>query len=389
MEFMRVILIVWIASFFPYLANAQLDKKKLTAKLEQHYTDSDLPGFAVSLVKDGKVIYQKGFGYSNVEANKPYTPNTIQNIGSVTKTFVGVALIKAIEDGFLEMSTPINEILSFEVINPYFKETPILVSYLANHTSSILDTKHYGKTYIPTFNEDKRKNLNEDFYGFIKQHQEMSNEDFLQKILSNEGDWYKKKNFNKNEPGNNQEYSNLNAALMGLIIEKATGIPFDEYVKNKILIPLGMNMSGWNIEDGGMWNQATLYFPRKNIVPWYSLVTYPDGGLRTSVSDLSHYLIAMIDAYDGRSDFLSKTSAQLLLPGDGDESRAFWGMGTKSRNIGHGGSDPGVQTDMQFNADTKIGRIIFTNVNAEDNEELGMQYREIHAILKEFEKNLD
>ena len=60
-------------------------------------------------------------------------------------------------------------------------------------------------------------------------------------------------------------------------------------------------------------------------------------------------------------------------------------MGVKSRNIGHGGSDPGIQTDMQFNADTKIGRIIFTNVNAEDNEALWEEYRGIHKILAKYE----
>ena len=77
-----------------------------------------------------------------------------------------------------------------------------------------------------------------------------------------------------------------------------------------------------------------------------------------------------------------------MLPGDDDKDRAFWGMGEISRNIGHGGSDPGVQTDLQFNADYKVGRIILTNVNAEDNEILWEQYRGIHQILAKYEQKL-
>lgn len=386
--FSRIVicLIIMVKGSYSY---TQVNNKSRTNELQEHYENSDLPGFAVCVVKDQEVVYQNGFGFSNVESEIPYTPNTIQNIGSVTKTFVGLALIKAIEAGLLTMDTPINDLLPFQVINPYFKESPILIRHLANHTSSILDTKNYGKSYVTAFSEDKRGNLNEDFYGFIRQHEKMSNEAFLRKILSIDGDWYKKKNFTKYEPGKNAEYSNINAALVGLIIEKVAGIPFSEYVKNEILIPLKMSSSGWTIDDGGIWNQATLYFPRKTVVPWYSLITYPDGGLRTSVADLSLYLIAIIDAFDGGSEYLPETYARPLLPGDLDENRAFWGMGEKSRNIGHGGSDPGVQTDMQFNADTKIGRIIFTNVNAEDNEELDKQYRAIHTILKKFESSLN
>jgi len=60
--------------------------------------------------------------------------------------------------------------------------------------------------------------------------------------------------------------------------------------------------------------------------------------------------------------------ARLMLPGDDDINRAFWGMGEQSQNIGHGGSNPEVQTDLQFNADRKIGRIILANVRAEDND---------------------
>lgn len=133
---------------------------------------------------------------------------------------------------------------------------------------------------------------------------------------------------------------------------------------------------------------ATGYFPVGKQVPRYQLITYPDGGLLSNVDDLSIYLREMITAYSGNSTYLETEFARLMLPGDDDSNRLFWGMGAKSRNIGHGGSDPGVQADLQFNADRKIGRIILTNVNAEDSETLWNQYQGIHKILAKYENKL-
>ena len=368
--------------------HAQLDQESLTKRLSDHHKNSDLPGFAVCIIGYGKVIFQQGFGYSDKLSKKPYTIHSIQNIGSVSKTFTGLAVVKAISDGYLSLDDEINEILPFSVINPHFPETPILVRHLLNHTSSIQDGKKYGKSYISAFEKDDRLNVHGGFSEFIFRHEEMSNEQFLVKILTKKGEWYSKKNFIKSKPGETNGYSNLNAALAGVIVEEATGIPFKEYVQENILGPIAMESSGWDFENIDMKQHATLYFPAGGVVPWYSLITYPDGGLKSTISDIASYLIEMIKAYEGSSVFLSAEYARMLLPGDDDNDRAFWGMGTKSRNIGHSGSDPGVQVDMQFNADSKIGRIIFCNTNAEDNEQLAAQYNGIHEILREFESTL-
>jgi CubicO group peptidase (beta-lactamase class C family) len=165
-------------------------------------------------------------------------------------------------------------------------------------------------------------------------------------------------------------------------------MPFEEYTETRIFEPLDMQSTSWQIEKEELNLLATLYFPEGKEVPHYRLITYPDGGLFSNTVDLSNYLKEMILAYSGRSTYLPSEFARLMFPGDDDINRAFWGMGEKSRNIGHGGSDPGVQTDLQFNADMKIGRIILTNVNAEDNEMLWNQYRGIHDILARYENKL-
>lgn len=385
---MKICTILLIGFFISIGVTAQKYSDTLTEELNKHYNSSDLPGFSVAIVNEYEVLYENSFGYANKESQIEFETTTIQNLGSVSKTVVGLALIKAIEDGKLTMDTEINDVLPFPVVNPFFKDSPILIRHLANHTSSILDSRHYGKTYILDENYTEDENDHKDFLEFLKSHISMEVKDFLYKILNKEGDWYSKKNFSKAKPGTNKEYSNLNAALAAYIIEIATDIAFEEYTQTKIFEPLGMQSTSW--ESGGDdWNMmATPYFPSGKVVPRYRIITYPDGGLFSNTIDLSIYLKEMIKAYSDNSTYLPSKFAKLLLPGDSDMDRAFWGMGAQSRNIGHGGSDPGVQTDLQFNADRKIGRIILTNVNAEDNETLWKQYLGIHDILSKYENKL-
>lgn len=367
---------------------AQTPVDSLQAELQNHFEQSSLPGFAIGIVKKDKILFEQGFGYSDRKLKKPYTSDTYQNLGSVSKTVVGLALVKAIEAGKLRMDTPINDILPFEIHNPYFPNSPILVKHLATHRSSLLDSKYYGQTYVLANKPGDLTDVHEGFLEFIKGHASLELGEFLKKVFVKGEDWYKKKNFLKAEPGTVNEYANLNAALAAYLVEVSTDVPFQTYTKNQIFEPLGMKTSSWSFDQAPIENRANLYFPSGLAVPYYSLNTYPDGGLVTNLSELSLYLQEMIRAYEGESEYLRADIAQLMFPGDSDGHRAFWGMGQKSRNIGHRGSDPGAQTDLSFHADRKIGRIILCNVNAEDNETLWQQYEEISRIIAKYEDRL-
>lgn len=386
---MKIHLIFILVILVSFEVPGQTVSESLTAELTNHFTSSSIPGFSVALVNNDKILFQKGFGLADKRENKNFEVTTVQNLGSVSKTVVGLALVKAIEDGKLTMDTEINEILPFEVVNPYFPQEPILVRHLANHTSSILDTKNYGKSYVLDTGFTPSKNVHQDYLAFLKSHENISLKTFLFNIVNEKGEWYRKKNFLKNKPGLNKEYANLNAALTAYLIEIATKTSFEEYTQEKIFTPLSMTSTVWKVDDSLQSQLATPYFPQGAEVPRYQLITFPDGGLYSSAADLAIFLREMIKAYSGNSNYLMPEYAKLLLPDDKDANRAYWGMGVKSRNIGHGGSDPGVQNDLQFNADSKIGRIIMANVNVEDNEELWKQYRKIHEILGKYEQKLN
>ena len=140
----------------------------------------------------------------------------------------------------MTLDTKINDVLPFKVVNPFFEDTPILVGHLANHTSAILDTKHYRKTYTLDEGFIENEHTHTDFLGFLKSHSSMALKDFLFNVLSTDGRWYSKKNFLKSKPGSTKEYANLNAALAAYIIEIATETSFEDYTKTKIFEPLGM-----------------------------------------------------------------------------------------------------------------------------------------------------
>ena len=143
----KLILVFLIGIFLNEIHSQTSDSisNKLTEELEEIYDQGFINGFSVVIVNQEKELYNKGFGFSDRKENKPYTQNTIQNIASISKTFIGIALLKARELGKLQLDDPINNYLPFEVLNPYFPEEKITIRQLATHTSTILDPARYEK----------------------------------------------------------------------------------------------------------------------------------------------------------------------------------------------------------------------------------------------------
>ena len=102
-------------------------QSELTEKLTAISKQTDFNGFAVALANDQEVLYKNGFGIANFDPLQPYTANTIQNIASVSKTLIGLAILKAQELNKLKLDDPINKYLPFKVVHPDFPEIPILI----------------------------------------------------------------------------------------------------------------------------------------------------------------------------------------------------------------------------------------------------------------------
>lgn len=372
---------------------------KLTQELENIYSQGYINGFSVAIVDQNNTLFTKGFGYSDTHKNLKYTENTIQNIASISKTFIGVALLKAQELDKLKLDDPINKYLDFKVINPYFPNEVITIRQLTSHTSSIKDISSYEKYgYVLKERDNKGKKVNR---NFRLPNEMMAQNTFLEKILSKEGKWYKKGSFLKNKPGEKFEYSNIAAGLAALILENATGNSFSQFTSDHIFKPLNMSNTGWNFKEVNISKHSKLYANKETELAFYQLVNYPDGGLITSSSDLGKYLSELITGFSGNGEILDKKSyRELFKPQLVDENfeerndgvyndeynmGVFMGISAQEQ-IGHTGGDPGVATYMFFNTKTRIGKTLI--VNTDLNKEGIKEFFAIWKKLEEYENKL-
>lgn len=381
--------------------NSRIDTHSITdslvTDLQMIYGQGNINGFSVAIVNDSTTLYTKGFGYADVATQKPYTQNTVQNIASISKTFIGVSLLKAQEMGKLKLDDPINNYLPYEVKNPIYPEVPITILHLATHTSSIKDTEYYGKSYVmkETFQSQDSTTVKTPDY-FNRAETRISMGEFLEKTLSRIGDWYQKEGFLRQRPGERFEYSNIGATLAAQVLELATGVSFPEFTQTHILTPLGMTASGWSFESINFEDHSRLYADPKTPLPFYSLITYPDGGFTTSSADLGKYLTELIKGHSGQGTLLKQTSYQELFKKQlnpshfvtkdeeetsEDENNAGIFMGFMDDGLmGHSGGDPGISSRMFFDPNSGLGRILI--VNTDLNKEGYQEFLELWEVLE-------
>ncbi|UIR57453.1 beta-lactamase family protein [Sphingobacterium sp. SRCM116780] len=374
-----------------FCANAQITYGQsrldtLTTLLEQIVKKDSLTGMSVILVNSKQILYEHNFGYADVSKKTKYTSHTIQNIGSVSKTFIAIALMKAVELGYFNLETNINSILPFKVVNPNYPMTEITVRELSNHSSSILDNPAiFPDTYqfdegFAEYDASAYKILQN--LGYRKQVRNTSLKTFLCDYLAGDGRYYNTNNFAENEPGSSVHYSNIASALAAYLIEVKSGMTYAEFTEKYILKPLKMKNSSWFLNAQELNKYAKPYYNLVTSFPFYQCITYPDGGLRTNTTDLSKYLIALINGYNGNQRLLTKESYQMMFtpqflkdnPPKGislayRNKGIFWNL-YNNGTIGHDGDDPGVSSFLFFNPTTGQGAVFLCNRYLADKTEI-------------------
>lgn len=353
--------------------------EELTEALNDTYDNTDAPGFALTVVENGEIVYQQGFGQADMSANRPYTNETLQPIGSISKTFIAAAVVKAIEDGHFSLDTDINDILPFELVNPKQADASIRVRDLVTHTSGLLDADDaYWQAYHILPGENTSSEGAQVLFSVgIEQREGLSLHDFLASYYLPGGASYSEDNFAATAPGNTWNYSNIASSLAAYVVEVATNTPFDEYVSTHILQPLGMDDSTYDWAEVIPAQAAVLYWEQHSPFPIYSNDSYPDGSLITSNEDMGKYMLDMIQGVTGQSTTLFSSAAYQMLfnallpegvtPAEvGDNQGVFWGLSEDA--IFHTGGDPGIATFLSFDRLSRSGLYIVTNMDATINE---------------------
>jgi len=345
--------------------------KSIDSIINKKISESGIVGVAAAIIINKKLVWKNAYGLSDLENKIPFTTSTLMNIASISKTFTGVCLMKAVEQGKVSLDEDINSYLPFKIINPYYPDNKVTLRNLSTHTSGLADRNPFYADSMYFYGKDSPEPLGE----------------FLKNYFIPGSRHYSRDNFVNHKTGTYRGYSNIGAGLAGYILELRTGKKLNDYCKQYIFNPLEIKNAGWFLSEIDLKKHTKLYKKQDGAiqeVPLYGITTYPDGGVHISVEELSKFFICLLN--DGKYNttrILKKETAREMLRFQFSEmhkpenvelknlnSGIFWATKMGATRIGHNGSDPGVRTFMLSDLKKEIAIILFANTSVRDEEEV-------------------
>lgn len=300
----------------------------------------DIAGATVSVVKDGKLLFSKGYGYADVEKKAPVNPDTtLFRPGSISKLFTWTAVMQLSEQGKLDLDRDINEYLDFKIPEAFGK--PITLRNILTHTPG------FEEQLKDLFGGEKSPNLGE----YVKNH-------IPTRIYP---------------PGTVPAYSNYGTALAGYIVERVSGQTFDDYITQHIFKPLGMNNSTFAqpLPADLLPHMSNGYILGSDKAKPFEVVgPYPAGSLSSTAADMSKFMLAHLQQGKlGDGQILKPETARLMhsrLFGLDDAANAMaYGFYEESshghRIIGHGGDTVSFHSDLHLVLDAGVGFFVSYN----------------------------
>jgi CubicO group peptidase (beta-lactamase class C family) len=305
---------------------------------------------------------------------RAYTTSTIQNIASVSKTVTATAIMQLVERGALDLDADASEYLGFRLRHPDHPDTVITPRMLLSHQGSIKDGMAYDTSYACG---DPTQSLEAWLHACFVEGESGTH-------------------FHRHAPGEKHRYSNVGYGLLGHIVGQASGMSFPEWCREHIFSPLEMVHTGWSLAEIDTDEHATPHTYLKRlpserrrgrhpmIKTWpeaapgfaayclYSFPNYPDGLLRTSVSDFARFLAAFAG---GGAPLLKADTVKEMLEAQCEASdapghfQALCWVGSEDEagrtRYHHSGGDPGVSTLAMFRPADKRWACAFANSESE------------------------
>jgi CubicO group peptidase (beta-lactamase class C family) len=296
----------------------------------------DIAGAVIAVVKDGKILFVKGYGYSDVAKRTPVSPEaTLFRPGSISKLFTWTAVMQLVEQGKLDLDSDVNRYLDFKIPDTYPK--PITLRNIMTHTSGFEETDK--ELFLPDVKDLKPLD------DYLKTH-------LPQRIFP---------------PGVTPAYSNYATCVAGYIVQRVSGQPYDDYIESHILKPLGMAHTSFRqplpdalkplLSNG--YNVAS-----KPAKPFEVVQPWPAGSSSVSANDITRFMIAHLQ--DGQFEsvqILRPETAQLMHSRQFENNPRLNGMALgfyeETRNghriIGHGGDTICFHSDLHLIPDAGLG----------------------------------
>jgi CubicO group peptidase (beta-lactamase class C family) len=317
----------------------------------------DIAGAVVIVVKDGKVLLQKGYGYADVAAGVPMDPEkSLVRPGSTTKLFTWTAVMQLVEQGKIDLDRDVNGYLDFKIAEPYGKS--ITMRDLMNHRAGFEEGLKDLLAYDPAHQQSNEQ--------YLKQHP--------RPMLF--------------PPGKVPAYSNYGAALAGYIVQRVSGEPFEAYVQHHIFQPLGMRHSTMAQplphDLAPLMAKGYRTAGDQSPSPFEIVITAPAGGASVTAADMGRFMLANLQ--EGKLDGqvllgapalkLMQSPSEPQTPGYAAMAHGFFAFTQNGRQVvGHGGDTVVFHTEMNVLPHEGVG--IFFSFNSVGKD------RAVHGARKE------
>lgn len=330
---------------------------KLFAQWDKHNS----PGAMLAIIRDGKVIYKRGYGMADLEHNVPITPATVFNIASTSKQFTAMSILLLARQGKISLD---DDIRKFVPEMPKY-DSPITIRQLIHHTSGVRD--YLGLMSLAGGRQ-------EDYYD----------KDDIMEIMA------RQKNLNF-KPGSEYLYSNTGYVLLSMVVQKVSGKPLREFAEENIFKPLGMKNTQFRDDHAAIVpNRAMGYSPGTAgsfRIYMDDVDVVGDGNLYTTVDDLflwdQNFYNNILNAQD------KELIPQLLTPfelANHKETGYTFGLHVGRykglKTVSHSGNTPGYRTEMIRFPDERFSVIVLANVSNLNAGKLASQVADIYLADK-------
>lgn len=328
---------------------ASIDKshQKLITILETIRVKKNVPAFSFVVVNRNSIVISASSGVENRVGKKKMSIDSIIRIGSITKTFTALAILKLEQLKKLLLTDPIKIYIDdLPLINQWHKTNPVKIVHLLEHTSGLLDL---SKAEF-SFNDDSIKSIKKAF-SFAPQN----------RIIK----W---------PPGLHSSYSNVGAGYLGYIIEKTSGKNYETYVSTSILKPLNMFNSSFFLDTKTAQNLATGYdIDGKTVIPYWHMIFRPFGALNSSTREMASLVRLFLN--DGKINNIQlltkKNIRRMEIPKSTLASKTGLQFGYGLANYshlhngtvfhGHGGDGDGYLAYYSYSRENSLGYFIVIN----------------------------
>ncbi|MEW9799730.1 serine hydrolase domain-containing protein [Alteromonas sp. CYL-A6] len=329
------------------------------AWLNHEIKQQDLAGVTVSVVQQDEVVFSKGYGYADVETKTPLTAYHLVRPGSIAKLFTWTAVMQLVERGQLSLDADIRQYLDFDLKLQF--DEPVTMRHLMTHTAGFSEVA---------------KGL------FASQTSPNSNELWLKAYTPTQSF----------KPGTVPSYSNYGVSLAGYIVERISGLPFEDYVDTAIFKPLKMQGASFKnqFDDTAKKMLVSSYaLASQPAKPFEAIAGTPAGSLSISANDMAKFMIAHLN--DGKwqdTQLLSATTINLMhnyaainIQGLNAMALGFYRADRNGHTIiGHGGDTLYHHSDLKLLPNFKTG--IFISISGIGKD--GAAYKLRPAIINRF-----